>query len=418
MAASSNVVSTSGSSLSGIWRKVQAGVSRAFNFMVEEWEWLQKLKKFEVNWSAREITLELDLLDDINTAVIPEGGYEAAPSSQNTVTATLTWININKRFTRTKTAQYIQQQQGVRGQLENQLRFQATKAVQGVRRKVGDMFYGLSAGTQAVCASTSNETIVLKDMYGITGLGSTSHNRKASDLFRVGERIAVITAAGTLVGISTISTIGTALTITTVTTIASITTGDLIKFANNLENSTLAGGTEHNLNFVGLLDCANTASIHGVSSSTYAQWNYAINNSSGGRFTTTKYQRLADSIANANGKEMDMLIWAQGVKRDVVSQLSAGLRFSDASALEIDGEAKGKGVSFNSSRRTPDGYAFGLVKSNSVNKMTLLDLEAPSESDGDKLQDLSADVFSIDYPAAMIWTARSGFGVYSSLDQS
>lgn len=417
MAAAADVVSTSGTTLSGIWRKVQAGVSRAFNFMIEEWEWLQKLKKFDVNWSAREITLELDLLDDIGTGTIPEGGYETAPSSQNTVTATLTWVNINKRFTRTLTHKYITQQQGIRGQLENQIRFQATKAVQGVRRKIGDMFYGPSSGTQAVLTSASNETLNLQDMYGVSGLGASTANRKVSDLFRVGDRIAVLTSAGTLRAISTVSTIGTSNTITTVATIASSATGDLVVFAQSLENTTIAG-TEYNQTFVGLLDVLNTTSVHSVSSSVQARWAAAINNSSGGRFTTVKYKTLADSIGNANGNEMDMLIWAQGVRRDVVSQLAAGLRFTDAFALEIDGEAAGKGVTFNTSRRTPDGYAFGLVKKNSVNRMTLLDLAAPDDSDGDKLQDINAEVFSIDYPAQMICTARSGLGAYSSLTQS
>lgn len=418
MAASTYNVSTSQTDLSGIWRKVQAGVSRAFNFMYEEFQWLEKLKKFDVNWSAREITLELDLIDDINTAVIPEGGFEAAPSSQNTVTATLTWVLINKRFTRSKTAGYIKQQQGVRGQLEDQLRFQATKAVQGVRRKCSDMAYGFSTGTQAVAASTSNETINLSAMYGVSGLGASTANRKVSDLFRVGDRIAAITAAGTLVGISTISTIGTANTITTVATIAAVATTDLIKFANNLENTTLAGGTEHNLNFVGFLDGGTSSSVHSVTVTNQPRWAAAINNSSGGRFTTVKYQTLKDAIGNASGNDMDFLIWAQGVRRDVVSQLAAGLRFTDAFALEIDGEAQGKGVSFNDSRRVPDGHVFGLVKKNSVNRMTLLDLAPPDDSDGDKLQDLSGEVFSIDYPAAMIWTARAGFGMYSGLTQS
>src|SRR5262245_17097594 len=109
-------VTTSSTNLANIWRKVQAGIAVAFQFGVEEWNWLQKLKSFDVDWSAREITLELDVNDDINTASIPEGGFEAVPSSPTTSTATLTWILLNKRFTISKTAQYITQQQGTRGQ--------------------------------------------------------------------------------------------------------------------------------------------------------------------------------------------------------------------------------------------------------------------------------------------------------------
>src|SRR5690242_19552058 len=92
-------VSTSATTLANIWRKVQAGIIVSFQFGVEEWNWLSKLKKFDVDWSAREITAELDVNDDIGTASIPEGGFEARPSSPTTATATLTWILLNKRFT-------------------------------------------------------------------------------------------------------------------------------------------------------------------------------------------------------------------------------------------------------------------------------------------------------------------------------
>ena len=66
-------VSTSATTLANIWRKVQAGIAVAFQFGVEEWNWLQKLKQFDVDWSAREITLELDINDDVGTTSILEG---------------------------------------------------------------------------------------------------------------------------------------------------------------------------------------------------------------------------------------------------------------------------------------------------------------------------------------------------------
>ena len=89
MATGTYSVTTSGTDLANIWRKVQAGIAVAFQFGVEEWNWLQKLKKFNVDWSAREITLELDVNDDIGTSSIPEGGFEARPSSPTTATATM-----------------------------------------------------------------------------------------------------------------------------------------------------------------------------------------------------------------------------------------------------------------------------------------------------------------------------------------
>jgi hypothetical protein len=197
-----------------------------------------------------------------------------------------------------------------------------------------------------------------------------------------------------------------------------VTTGDLVVFANNLEQATIAGGTERNACFVGLIDGVVTASVHSVSNATYPRWAPAVNNSSGGRFTTVKYQNLKDQIYNQGGGELDMVIWSNGVKRDVVSQLTAGLRFTDAFALELDGKAQAKGVQFLTSRRVPDGYVFGLASDNSVNKMALLpDPGRQSFDDGYKLQDNSGLVFSVDFPASMIWTNRANVGMYSGLTE-
>lgn len=410
-------VTTSSVTLANIWRKVQAGIVVAFQFGVEEWNWLQKLKKFDVDWSAREITVELDVNDDYGTSSIPEGGYEAFPSSPTTATATLTWILLNKRLTISKTAQYITQQQGTRGQLESQLRWQSKKAIDGIRRKIGDMFYGFSTGVQALAG---NAVPVLASLYGVSGLGSTgSPVRKVTDVFRVNDNVTFLNPTGPAVRASqfnVVTAIGTSYTLAFATAPGTITTGDYAVFSNNLEQATLAGGTEYNACLVGLLDGLTSTSVHSVSSSTTPRWAAATNNSAGGRFTTVSYQNLKDQIYNAGGGEMDMVIWSNGVKRDVVSQLTAGLRFTDAFALELDGKAGAKGVTFNTSRRVPDGYVFGLVKENSVNKMTLL--PEPGQQafdDGYKLQDNSGLVFSVDYPCQMIWTNRANAGVYSGL---
>ena len=430
MAASTYSVTTSGTDLKEIWRKVQYGIVVAANFGYEEWEWLDRLEKFDVDWSAREITVELDMNEDRNVASIPEGGYEAIPSTQTMVTATVTWILLNKRFTQSKTAEYITQQQGNAGQLESQLRVQSRKGVEAIRRKWADMFYGFSSGTQAVVTSASNEVISIEDMYSVDGLGAatspdgvTSSNRGVGDLFRTGERIAVMTSSATFRAISTVSAISsTAGTLTVVTTIASVTTGDLIKFGNNLENTTTAAGTEHNLNTVGLLDGITTTSVHSVSGTTYPGWTNAINNSAGGRFTTVKFQRLRDAIYNGSGAEMDLAIFADGVWRDVLSQQTAALRFSDAFQLELFADLKAKGVRLERSRRVPDGYVFGLVtkgKKPAVRKMLLLPKpEQVRQGQGYKLQDLSGNMFSIDFPCQMVWTNRKGAGMYSALTQS
>lgn len=419
MAAASYSVSTSSVDLSSIWRKVQAGIVVAAQFGVDEWNALLQAKRFNVDWSAREITMELDIQDDVGTAMIPEGGKEARPSSPNTVTSTLTWVLANKRFTISKTAQYIAQRTP-QAQLESQLKYQARKALQGIRRKFGDMFYGFSTGTAAICSASAASAVAIKDMYGIANLGSVSANRRATDLFKVGDYIVALNPTGPAlraapVQITAVDRVNQKLS---VNGDMSVVAADLITFGNNLENTTLAGGTERNQWITGLLDIGTSTSLHSVSGSTYSKWTAALNDSTGGRFNGIKLRRAKQLINNQGGGEADTVWWAQGVENDVVAQLQAGVRFDDAFSMEMDGRPVSKGIQFKTTLRVPDGYAFIYDSKNSIQRMTLLpEPGAPAFDDGDKLQDDSGLVFSLDFPAAVVCTNRSNVALYSGLTQ-
>ena len=423
MATATYSVSTSGTDLKELWRKIQYGVVQAAQFGVEEWQWLQKLPEFDVDWSAREITFEADINDGIGAASIPEGGKEARPSSPTAVTATVTWILLNKRFTASKTAQYIAQRTP-KAQLESQLKFQAKKALQTIRRKVGDMFYGFSTGTLAHVSSVSTDDIVIDNMYGVTGLGATTDAVQATDLFRAGDYIAVLNPSGPalrtsgIVAIDSITASTNTLTGADVSGISSPTDGDLIVMANNVENTTMAAGSERSLNLIGLLDGMTSTSVHSISSATYPKW-LATANTGGGRFTGIKLRTMKQAIMNEGGGTLTDVIWSNGVENDVVAQLQAGLRFNDAFGMEMDGSPKSKGVQFHTSRRVPDGYVFGFDRKNSVHKMTLLpEPGSPAFDDGDKLQDDSGFVFSMDYPCAMVYTNRANLAYYSGVTES
>jgi hypothetical protein len=419
MAAASYSVTTSSVDLSSIWRKVQAGIVVAAQFGVDEWNALLQAKRFNVDWSAREITMELDIQDDVGTAMIPEGGKEARPSSPNTVTSTLTWVLANKRFTISKTAQYIAQRTP-QAQLESQLRYQARKALQGIRRKFGDMFYGFSTGTAAICSASAASAVAIKDMYGIANLGSVSANRRVVDLFKVGDYIVALNPTGPALRAAPakVTNINRTTNVLSVDGDLSVVAADLITFANNLENTTLAGGTERNQWITGLLDIGTSTSLHSVSGSTYSKWNAALNDSTGGRFNGIKLRRAKQLINNQGGGEADTVWWAQGVENDVVAQLQAGVRFDDAFSMEMDGRPVSKGIQFKTTLRVPDGYAFIYDSKNSVQRMTLLpEPGAPAFDDGDKLQDDSGLVFSLDFPAAMVCTNRSNVALYSGLTQ-
>ena len=418
MATATYAVTTSGGDLADLWRKVQAGVVVASQFGVEEWNALMKTKRFTVDWSAREITVELDINDDYGTAMIPEGGKEARPSTPTVVQATLTWVLANKRFTISKTAQYIAQRTP-KAQLEDQLKYQSRKALQGIRRKFGDMFYGFSTGTVAVLSGSSAGGCSIKNLYGVTNLGSAAGTLRAADIFRAGDYIAALNPTGpALRAIAVVSSVDRSANLLSTGANISGSAADLVTFANNLENTTLAGGTERNQHFVGMLDGITSTSVHGVSQTTYSGWQAAINDSTGGRFTGIKLRKMKQAIMNKGGGELDTIWWSNGVENDVVAQLQAGLRFDDAFKLEMDGRPTSKGVTFHTSRRVPDGYVFGYDSKNSVQRMSLLP-EPGSQAfdDGDKLQDDSGLVFSLDFPAAMVWVNRQNAGLYSGLSE-
>lgn len=426
MAAASYSVETG---LTEIWRKMQAGVYTAAQFMVEEFNGLKDLQPFEVRWSRREITFEADINQPYGTAMIPEGGKEARPSTPSTSTATVTFVFANKRFTISRTAELIARQQGAAGNLEDQLAYAGRKAVDAVRAKVGDMFYGVSSGTVCKVSSVSTDDIVLKDMHGVSGQGTTTHNRRCADLFQAGasatagDYIAVLNPSGPalrtngIVGITAVARSTNTITCGA-SGITSPTANDLIVYANNVENTTMASGTERNQNFIGFLDGFITASVHGISGSTVPKWQ-PYSDTTSGQFTGIRLRKMKQAINNNGGGEMSDVWWANGVENNVVQQLQAGLRFDDAYALEMDGKPTSKGITFHTSRRVPDGFVFAYDKKNSVRKFVLLpDPSKPDWSDAYKLQDDSGSLFGLDYPAAMAYTNRSNLAYASNCTQS
>ena len=417
MAVATYNVTTSKTDLQLLWRRIQAGVVVAFQFGVEEWNLLQNLKNYDVAWSAREITFQLDLNDGVGAATIPEGGKEARPSSPTVVDATLTWILINKRFTISKTAQYIAAHTP-KAMIIDQLTQQSKSAVRTIQRKVGDMFYGFSTGAQAlVNASSPGTTLIIDSMYGVAGLGDASEARVVTDLFRVGDFVFLHTGA-TLRGsqpeeITAITPATPSITINALP--ASTADNDTVTFGNNLENATLAGGSEKDENLVGLLEMNTSASVHSVSSGTEARWDVGFSDTTGGRFTGVKLRKAKQGIDNNGGGKLDTVLWSNGVENDVVSQLQAGLRFSDAFNMEMDGMAKSKGVKFITTKRVPEGFVFMWDSKKSLKKGTLLPEPGKVDfSDGHKIQDDSGLVFSLDYPVFMCTQNRAAMAYVSN----
>lgn len=419
MATATYSVLTSKTDVNGVWRKVQAPLQVAANYMVPEWDMLDDVPEFNIDWSAREITAPLDLSDDIGIASIPEGGYEARPASPNPTDATLTWILLNGRFTLSKTAKWIDQKNKA-AMLERQLVFQGRKKLQAIARRLAEYYYGFGTAIMAKVVSDASAVITIKDQYGVAGLGSTNTPYAVTNPFRVGDVVAILNPSGPALrtnGIQPITAVTQATpSITLNADPTSVTANDLVVFANSLENATLSGGTDYNNGLVGVLDGMTSTSVHGVSSSSYSKWQAGLADTTGGRFTGVRLIKARQSIANKGGGTGDFVLYDQGVERDLISYLQAAVRFSDPYGMIVDGAPKAKGVDFMSTRFVPEGYAFVFDKSASLKKMTLLAKPGtPTWDDAKPLIDQSGFIFALDYPCALVWTNRGNTAYFSSL---
>jgi len=414
MATATYTPTRSDTDITGVWRKVQTPLQVAAQFMVDEWDMLDDVPKQQVDWSARLIEMPLDIDDDAGIASIQEGGYEARPGSPNPVDATLTWILYNGRFTISKTARMIDEQNR-RAMLERQIVFQGRKKLQAMAKRLGIDFYGFSTGYMAKVVSVASDEFTLKDAYGIAGLHSTNTPYRVTVPFNVGDYVAVLNPTGpALRGINKILSIDpTAPSITLDGTPGSSAANDLIVFANSLENTTLAGGTAYNKALNGVLDITTSVSLHNVSSATKDKWQAGFSDTGGGRFTGIKLRKAKQGIENNGGGMLNTMLWSQGVENDVTAQLQAGLRFTNAFAMEMDGSPKAKGVKIMSTRFVPEGYVFMFDKK-SLKKLSLVPKPGrPGWEDAYKLQDQSGYVIPLDYPCALMTNNRGNFAYVS-----
>lgn len=400
-----------------LYKKVMTKLFTGFRFKCPEYA-DQDMGKFEVDWSTREILFPLDLNEGGGVASIPEGGWEAEPTSPTLEEGSATWIQLNKRFTLTKIAQYIDENQGVRPQVKRQFAFQGTKALDAIAWQYGLYWYGFSTGIVAkVSALPGGNVVTLKDAYGYAGLassGSSYDKAFLARMFKKGERVAILNPAGpALRGFARISVDPDVANgqITLDATPGGSAVNDLIVYGNSIENTTLEG-TDYNKGVPGMMEVLTAAGLHGL---THTNWTPAYSDVTAGRFTGTKLQRAKDEIENfaPEGASMDTLIMDQAVYRDTVAQYMAAVRFDDPAALEIEGAIKTKKVKIKKTRRVPPGLVAGYW-SGAQKRMTLWEkADAPdSFSEGDKLQDRNAMAFMIDYPYYLVTTARKAFAYW------
>lgn len=411
-------ITTGGVTLNKVWRKSQGKLLTVYQTMVEEWSWLKKLKKYDINISAREITTPVDVIKPTRAAIIPEGGYEHNPSTPNVGEITLTWSNYNDRWTTTLTSRFLSKL-GQDNKVVDQFKYQAMKSIEGLARTVGTDFYGFSTAILALNTTIATQASGVYTLGSGYGLAAITNAAFIASLFTIGDRVSLV-RAGVLVtnAIGTVTAVSAVTPSITVTWNGAVTSAnnDAVVPANNVENATLAGGTSFNLALTGLLDMMQSASLHGL---TDAGWVPGYSDTTGGRFTGARLRKLKQGIRNRGGGKLTDIIQTNGVGNDTFALQNAAVRFNDSFNMELDGEAKAKGIAFRESQRVPPGFLFGLDR-DSLRTFSLVDFPEEGDQvwdDGDKLQDQNAYVFSVDFPLAMVCTNRQNLGYFSGLTE-
>jgi hypothetical protein len=422
MAVADTTITTAGSTLAKLWRKVQGNLLVGFKSSTEEYGWVKDgTKTYEIDASAREITAPIDIVRQGGASFIPEGGYEARPGTNAPQEVTLTWSNLTQSFTVTDVANLLDKRNR-NVEIQRQMKYQVLKAIESVSRRVGQSFYGYSTGVVAKTSTNATQAsgeYTLIDAYGESTLDGAAYLAR---FFAVGDYVALIRSAALVTNaIGSVTAVNETTGTITVTWAGSVDSdaGDSIVFANSRENTTIAG-TDYLLWPYGLLDGMKSTSLEGLSGGDYPNWTVARGGSGGGRFNSVTLRKMRQAVKNRSGLKTDMLIWSQGVENDVFENSLSARRFNE-SIMDLDGAVKTKEEQRTSERVLP-GYAI-VGNSGAMRKFTLQDrfpdedANAPAFMDGDKLQDRKARQFSVDISYAFVWTNRGGFAYESGLTE-
>lgn len=420
---------TTVSSLSDLYKKTNTAVKVALKRKTEEYDWFDDYPDELITPSGNEMRIVLDVSYQTGTAMIPDGGYEASVATVAPQHGTFTFVQMNKRYSFTTLEQAFDKK-GRAGMIQQQTLYSSIKAVEAMARTIGLQTYGFSTGTVAVVAATGSAGTVqngiqLKNAFGTTLIpgSATADKTYISNLFRPNEGIALI-RSGSLIEFGTVNaspSAGSGVGYIDATFNSSITPtlGDLIVFANAVTDSTISA-TDQNRWPVGLLDGLTSSSVHGLASSTAANWAAGYTNTSGGRMSYAVQEAMINGLWNNGGVKMDRVVYSQGVRRDIIAGERAALRYNNSTDFDWDGEISTKGIKYMTSVLAPTGFFIGW-NSDCIAKKVLSDKPdyegGPSIFELDKVQDRGAYAASYNFVYAKVWSNRAGTGYASSLTE-
>ena len=420
--AHSTTFTSAASDIEKVYKKTTGKLYPAFKTMTEEYEWHDDISDEEIEISAREMLIKVDVAKGYGAAMIPEAGYEARTVSQDLEDAVLTWVNMNQRFSISLTAKALDQK--ARGaQVHRQVVHQSVKAVESMARLVGRQFYGLSTGVVAVnqtnATATSGQAYTIADAFNQSGIDDAAY---LASLFEVGQGVALIRSDALVTNaIGTVTAVSAATPSITVTWAGSVDAdvGDLIVYANAVTDATITA-TDYNRWPVGLLDACTSTSVHSLSSASFPLWDVGFEDTTGGRLSFVRLKSLRQGIFNNGDGKLTDVIWANGVENDVEAGERAALRYASSMSMDLDAKVRSKGVQFRTSALVPPGLCFGYDKS-AFGKFSLHDKPAKEGAvdwaSMDKAENRNALLASIDFSYARVVRSRAKIGYLSGLTE-
>ena len=417
---------TASSALSDLYKKSNTSIMSAIKAKTEEFDWFDDVPDEDIILSANEMRLVLDVNYETGVAMIPEGGYEAVLSSVAPEHGTFTPVQMNARYSFSLKYQDGWNNKGKAGQIMNQNRYQAMKKAEAIGETVGLQTYGFTTGTIAVVAATGSSSatqtnVQLKNGYGTSNIAGTTTAEKTyiSGLIRAGEGVALI-RSGNLIEFGIYNGTGTSgvgYADITFTSAITPTADDLLVRANAVTGATISE-TDVNRWPVGLFDATLSASVHGLATSSAPNW-ASYQDTTGGRWSYAKQEKMFNEIWNNGGVQADTIIWSQGVRRDVIAGERAALRY-ESSSFDFDGKFSTSGIKYRTSRLAPVATVFGYAK-DVYRKRLMSDKPSPDGSPSmfslDKVQDRSSMAASINFLYFRCVNNRAGMGVAVGLSE-
>lgn len=415
------------SNLNTSYSKLRGKAYQAINTASDELALINAIPKADISaLSPREMLFPTDVqFTPLSlAAMIPDGGTEADTFTPPLVDATVSLNHMNARFSFTRLAKFYGQQ-GQQAFVEKQMKFQGLKLYESMANKLGFQFYGFSTGIVAKVGSagTAGATIAttIVDAFGDANLDQGLYLNQffaPNDLVAIQRGTTLVpNGFGTVTAVTAATSNATqpALSITFFGTVT-LSAGDNVIYAGSAIDPTaqltLASNSDADKWPVGLKDAVESASVHGLATSSLSAWAAAVNNSTAGRFTPLKLKNLAVQVADQGGFDGKLqIIMARGVARDLEDQQQGLAIFSSYGAMPVDLGIKSKHNIFES-RKVPPGHVFAVAP-DAYQKLMLT--EMPDETamgEVDKIQDKAAYVAGQDLVYAFLVRSRRGIGAY------